>query len=64
MNHHIKVPETGVEPVRLLGHTDLNRAHLPIPPPGRFKLINMEFENAMNFIEVGWVIKRNKLGER
>ena len=28
------VPETGVEPARLLGHTDLNRARLPIPPPG------------------------------
>ena len=29
------VPETGVEPARLLGHTDLNRARLPIPPPGQ-----------------------------
>ena len=29
------MPETGVEPARLLGHTDLNRARLPIPPPGR-----------------------------
>ncbi len=28
------MPETGVEPARLLGHTDLNRARLPIPPPG------------------------------
>ena len=33
-NANIKVPETGVEPARLLGHTDLNRARLPIPPPG------------------------------
>ncbi|SVA86388.1 uncharacterized protein METZ01_LOCUS139242, partial [marine metagenome] len=29
------VPETGVEPARLLRHTDLNRARLPIPPPGQ-----------------------------
>ncbi|SVE34273.1 uncharacterized protein METZ01_LOCUS487127 [marine metagenome] len=30
----LRVPETGVEPARLFRHTDLNRARLPIPPPG------------------------------
>ncbi len=41
-NQHIlliEVPETGVEPARLLGHTDLNRARLPIPPPGHKKSV-------------------------
>jgi hypothetical protein len=29
------VREGGVEPPRPFGHTDLNRARLPIPPPAR-----------------------------
>ncbi len=33
------VPERGVEPPRLLGHTDLNRACLPIPPLGHERCI-------------------------
>ena len=32
----LNVPETGFEPARLLRHTDLNRARLPIPPPGHY----------------------------
>ena len=32
------VPQTGLEPVRLLGHRILSPACLPIPPPGHKKV--------------------------
>src|SRR5699024_1451123 len=35
LSHLLVVREGGVEPPRPLGHTDLNRARLPIPPPAR-----------------------------
>ena len=58
------MPETGVEPARLLGHTDLNRARLPIPPPGQIQYIKSRQKRAGNFIQFRRGIARNKLGER
>ena len=43
------VPETGVEPARLLGHTDLNRARLPIPPPGQYHIIKKSLIKGREF---------------
>ena len=59
------MPETGIEPAHPLGHTDLNRARLPIPPPGQ---INQNSKNdlkqAWNLIKSRRQIARNNLGER
>ncbi len=56
------MPETGVEPARLLGHTDLNRARLPIPPPGQIQYTKNHRKRAADFIQFRREIARIKLG--